>query len=178
MILSDGTIRRERYDGDLGIDPWYEANLQPASYELTLGSDFLLPLKQKVIHSVPRPEGIFKPFSVPPNGFFTLGTKFFVLATTVEKITVPANMVARVEGKSSLGRLGLTVHITAGFIDPGFSGQITFEMKSLAPWAITLKPGMKIAQIAFEYLDLPALRPYGSPGLGSHYQGQTGPTAP
>lgn len=188
MILSDSSIRLEAEIGarypdrrdSLKIEPWDPKNIQPASYELTLGRDFLISdfNGPAYVDSLQPSDHLFERVHVPEGEGLMLDPDSFALATTVEKITVPSDTVARVEGKSGLGRLGLAVHITAGFIDPGFSGQITFEMKVLAPWSIILHPGMKIAQIAFERLDRPCTAPYGSPGLGSHYQGQSGPTAP
>ena len=100
----------------------------------------------------------------------------FLLATTLERVKIPNNVCARIEGKSSLGRLGLCVHVTAGYIDPGFEGNITLELFNCAPLPIVLTPGMKIAQISFHSMDEPAERPYGHPDLGSKYQGQIGVT--
>ena len=115
--------------------------------------------------------------SVEEGKPFILHPGEFVLGTTLERLTLPDDIVARIEGKSSLGRLGLLIHATAGFVDPGWSnGQITLELSNVAPLPIRLWPGMKIAQLSFMRMDAPAERPYGHPELGSKYQGQKGPT--
>jgi dCTP deaminase len=173
-VLSDITIRRLVEDGVLGIEPFDETAVQPASVDLHLGPEVrpftaLGPINPTMEHAWRSA------VSQPINNGYLLEPGKMALLSTIEKISLPAHIAARVEGKSSLARLGLQVHITAGFIDPGFSGQITLEAISVVPtWLIV---GMKICQISFYYLDRPAERPYGTPGLGSKYQGQSGPTA-
>src|SRR6185312_8067969 len=146
-VLSDGTITRLVEEGRIRIDPWDPGLVQPASVDLRLGDTF-------VIHP----------------GEFCLGR-------TLEWVELPDDIVARIEGKSSLGRLGLIVHATAGFCDPGWKGTLTLELNNLTRVPIKLYPGGLIAQLSFMALDRPALRPYGSPELGSHYQGQRAATA-
>lgn len=162
MILSDRTIRKCLSNGILAIVPEPgDAQIQPASVDLKLANEFLDPWT--------------KARTVP--GWFSLAPGQCVLATTLERVKIPPNMVARVEGKSSWGRQFLMVHSTAGFIDPGFDGQITLELKNLSDSEpLLLKAGCYIAQVSFQWLDEPADRPYGSTGLNSHYQGQTGVT--
>lgn len=159
-VLSDGSI--ESYCIYQGlISPYYKDQLQPASYDLTLeevlGIDGKLPVGQWLLHG------------------YTLQPGEFVLASTCEKVSLPSNIVGRLEGKSSLARKGLIIH-TAGFIDPGFRGNITLEITNLGQEPFLLLPAMRIAQIAFQLLDKPAMRPYGHPELGSHYQSQVGAT--
>lgn len=166
-MLSDGTILRLVNDGTVVITPRpVPSAFQPASVDLCLGDTFLLQGSKNEHHITARAE----PFWLPPGRC--------ALATTLETITLPDHIVARVEGKSTWGRRFLMVHSTAGFIDPGFTGQITLELANISPRALRLYPAERIAQISFEYLDAPAQRPYGSPGLGSKYQGQTGATGP
>lgn len=174
-MLSDRDIRRALVSGDLAITPFEEANLQPASYDLTLDREFLVPRPEVFeIDLADVPADHMSPLRVD-NAGLTIEPGEFILATTRESVTVGEQYLGRVEGKSSIGRLGLIVHITAGFIDPGFTGQITLEMVNLAKWDITLYPGQKIAQIAFSRLFQRADRPYGR--AGNHYQGQRGPVA-
>jgi dCTP deaminase len=173
VILSDGRIRNLLRDGSMMILPHpKDHQFQPASVDITLGDTFL----------VPDPSiTVVNPYDLPNHMaalqclFFDLAPGQFVLACTVEHVTLPSNIAAHVEGRSSLGRLGLMVHSTAGYVDPGWSGQITLELTNVAPWTIVLQPGMVIAQLVFEALDLPAQRPYGHPALNSRYQGQVGP---
>lgn len=158
MVLSDGAIIEGLGTGQIGISPYPKSEaIQPASVDLRLSDDF------RTIGG-----NLFEP------GDFPLKPTSFVLGSTIEQVTVPNNMVARVEGKSSLARMGILVHVTAGFIDPGFSGRITLEFANLSTEVFNLVRGMYICQISFETLDRPALRPYGSEGLGSSYQNQTG----
>lgn len=161
MIFSDvdfvGAIAVRR----LQIEPFDINRLQPASYDLTLGC---------YVRFIDEDE---------PEKFDLISLKQgdFALFSTVETVTLPADLVAEVSGKSSWARQGLSVHQTAGWIDPGFSGQITLEMCNLGPKRILLEPGLPIAQLVVMELASPALKPYGSPGLGSKYQKQRGPTA-
>ncbi len=166
-MLSDNNIRAMLDSGEIVIDPLpKDESIQPASIDLHLGSSFIQITASGDIPSRLEPE---HSLSLYPGECF--------LGTTVETITVPPSVVARVEGKSSLGRLFLMVHSTAGFIDPGFTGEITLELKNMSPRIIQLDVGQPIAQISFQLLDTPADRPYGTAGLGSHYQHQRGATA-
>jgi dCTP deaminase len=164
-MLSDITIRKLAAEGRIIIDPPpAEEAYQPASVDLRLGRSFITEAGQEV--------------EIPRTGFnaVQLGPGECLLACTRECVGVPADIVARVEGKSSWGRCFLMIHSTAGFIDPGFHGQITLELKNLSKSVIALPLGAYIAQISFQYLDQPAGRPYGSKDLGSRYQGQRGAT--
>jgi dCTP deaminase len=177
-VLSDGTILRLVSEGRIKIDPWEPELVQPASIDMRLGDSFRVfhnhrtsaidlrnPPKDLTEEVVPGPD---EPFVIHPGEF--------ALGRTREWVELPDDILARVEGKSSLGRLGLIVHATAGFVDPGWHGTLTLEFANLTRIPIKLYPGLPIAQLSFMGLDQPALRPYGSPGLGSHYQGQTAAT--
>ena len=180
MILSDGSIRRALADGRLIIDPLEDAQIQPASVDVRLGPDFLVFRNHsvEVIDPFDRPEDLNDQIHVPNGAAFVLHPGEFVLGTTVEAIGLPDDLVARVEGKSSLGRLGLLIHATAGFVDPGWpKGQITLELSNVATLPIKLWPGMRIGQLSFHTLDAAAERPYGHADLNSKYVGQTGPVA-
>jgi dCTP deaminase len=157
-VLSDGTIRRLVEDGTITIDPWDPSLVQPASVDLRLGNTF------RVFHNH-RASAI--DLREPPRNL----TEPHVI------VTLPNNIVARIEGKSSLGRLGLIVHATAGFCDPGWHGTLTLELNNLTRVPIKLWAGLPIAQLSFMALDAPAERPYGHADLGSHYQGQVAATA-
>lgn len=165
------------------VQPFKCENVQPASIDLTLDVDFHIPLVDKVwtfpidMNNVKETYSDF-PMTVvrAENGITILPGQFF-LASTYETVFIPRDIVARVEGKSSLARIGLLVHSTAGYIDPGFEGKITMELYNLYHRPIILRPGKKICQLSFEFLSAPAARPYGSKGLGSKYQGQTSVTA-
>lgn len=170
MLLSDTDIDQARHDGDLSIEPWRPSALQPSSVDLHLGSQLLVPSYGVRVIDVAR-------VPVPHTTRETmvqhkLHRGDFVLGCTVETVTVGDSLAGVVEGISSLGRLGLMVHVTAGFIDPGFSGQITLEIVNCAPWHIVLRAGMRICQIAFQPLRSPARQQYGTRG---HYQHQSGP---
>lgn len=163
-LLSDWSIRRALESGALVIDPPpSDERIQPASVDLTLGDSFRCPYAD---HSFTVDDGIY--YTVVPGEV--------ILATTAERVEIPSSMAARVEGKSSFGRQFLMVHATAGFIDPGFKGQITLELANLSRVSIPLRVGEPICQISFTFLDWPSTRPYGSEGLSSHYQGQVGAT--
>jgi dCTP deaminase len=173
-LLSDGTIRQLLNEHRIKITPAPpESAFQPASVDLTLGRRFRVMEKgESTIYTLPRrvsPMVVYDEFLLSPG--------VPVLAHTEEIIAIPSDIVARVEGKSTWGRRFVMVHMTAGFIDPGFCGQITLEMINLSPDALWLKPGESICQLSFEYMDAPALRAYGHPELGSKYQGQRGPAA-
>jgi dCTP deaminase len=172
-LLSDTDIRALLRLGRLQVEPFDPAALQPASLDLTLG-DTLLALDPDVLWVDPADDQTDVWLPMPPNPGWALAPGAFVLGSTRERITLPPNLVARVEGRSSLGRCGLLVHATAGFVDPGWSGPLTLEIHNLLPVPIILRPGMGIAQLAFQRLSSQASRPYGSAGLGSKYQGATG----
>ena len=175
MILSDRDIKRELYWKKLVIEPLDFEDVQPASVDVHLAAQFK-ELTSKYIDPTKRDLVQVRGFSVVEGSAYVLAPGKFVLASTVERVEIPNYMVSRIEGKSSLGRLGLAVHSTAGFIDPGFKGMLTLEVSNNSGATIYLWPSMKIGQLSFEYLHSPAVRPYGSAGLGSHYQGQEGPT--
>ena len=180
MILSDGTLRRLLAEGRLLIEPLEEGQIQPASIDVRLGSTFLAFRRHMRTSIDPRDLGeeLMEPVLVAEGQPFILHPGEFVLGTTLERLTLPDDVVARVEGKSSLGRLGLLIHATAGFVDPGWAnGQITLELSNVAPLPIKLWPGMRIGQLSFMQMDAPAVRPYGHPALNSKYQGQSGPVA-
>lgn len=180
MILSDGTIRRLLHEGKLGIRPLEESQVQPASVDIRLGDTFLA-FQRHTSESIDpreRNDALMESVTMPEGRPFILHPGEFVLGTTLERLTLPNDIVARVEGKSSLGRLGLLIHATAGFVDAGWTdGQITLELSNVAPLPIKLWTGMKIGQLSFMQMDAPAERPYGHPALGSKYQGQSGPVA-
>ena len=155
VVLSDRDIRAAIDAGRIGIDPFDPKCVQPASVDIRLDHRFRV---------------------FPPKTPFILHPNEFVLGSTRERIRLPDDMVSRVEGKSSLGRLGLLIHSTAGFIDPAWDGHITLELSNVNTIPITLYAGMRIGQLSFFPLSSPAEHPYGSPELGSSYQGQTGPT--
>ena len=178
-VLSDGTIARLVEEGRIRIDPWKPALVQPASVDLRLGDSF------RVFHNhrVPAidlrhpPENLTEEVVVPEGDSFVIHPGEFCLGRTLEWVELPDDIVARIEGKSSLGRLGLIVHATAGFCDPGWHGTLTLELNNLTRVPIKLWAGLPIAQLSFMALDAPAERPYGHADLGSHYQGQIAATA-
>ena len=153
--------------------------IQPSSVDVRIDRYFRLfdNHKYPVIDPSQEQPDLTRLIEVEPDDPFVLHPGEFVLASTFEVITLPDDVAARLEGKSSLGRLGLLTHSTAGFIDPGFSGHVTLELSNVATLPITLWPGMKIGQLCFFRLSSPAEHPYGSDGYGSRYQGQRGPTA-
>lgn len=180
-VLSDTDIRKGHIQGSarggFELDPYDPERVQPASYDVELGNSFRYFKRSKHVCIDPRnlqPE-LTGVTDVHGDGVFILHPGDFALGMTGEKITLSDMLVARVEGKSSLGRLGLVVHSTAGWIDPGFSGVITLELSNNSPLPIKLYPGMLIAQIAFMSLSSRCFEPYGSDGLGSKYQGDSGP---
>lgn len=171
MQLSDVSIKERQEKDDL-ITPWDDSQLQPASYDLRISDTFLEPrVANSIFHRIKEP-GLLKTSTIKP---FVLRSLCFALATTIETVNIPIDLCARVEGKSSLARVGLFIHISAGFIDPGFHGQLTLEMFNASPFDFILEDEMRIAQIAFFMLDKPAYVPYGHETLNSHYQGQRGP---
>jgi dCTP deaminase len=173
-VLSDGTIRRLVDEGRIGIEPWDPAMVQPASVDLKLGASFRVFHNHRLpaIDLAEPPRNVTEHVRVEDGQSFVIHPGEFVLGNTVEHVSMPDDLVARIEGKSSLGRLGLIVHATAGFVDPGFAGTLTLEITNLTRVPIVLWPGKPIAQLSFMTLDRPAERPYGHPDLGSHYHGQ------
>lgn len=179
MVLSDRSIREAIASGRLGLEPFDPAAVQPASVDLRLGREFRVFRNWRYSYIDPRePQpDLTEVVEIADDEPFILHPGEFVLARTEEVVTLPDDLVGRVEGKSSNGRLGLLVHATAGYVDPGFSGTLTLELSNVANLPIRLYRGMKIGQIAFEQVSTPVERPYGSEGLGSKYQGQRLPTA-
>ncbi|MGA9859141.1 MAG: dCTP deaminase [Solirubrobacteraceae bacterium] len=178
-VLSDGTILELVDAGRIRIDPWDPALVQPASVDLRLGDSFRVFHNHRAyaIDLLDPPDNLTSEVVVPDGESFVIHPGEFCLGRTLEWVELPNDIVARIEGKSSLGRLGLIVHATAGFCDPGWQGTLTLELNNLTRVPIILHPGLPIAQLSFMMLDRPAQRPYGSPGLGSHYQGQRAATA-
>jgi dCTP deaminase len=177
-VLSDGTILRLVEEGRIRIDPWDPSLVQPASVDLRLGDSFRVFHNYRVSTIDLRlpPENLTEEVVVPDDVAFVIHPGEFCLGRTLEWVELPDDIVARIEGKSSLGRLGLIVHATAGFCDPGWKGTLTLELNNLTRVPIKLYPGLLIAQLSFMTLDSPAQRPYGSAELGSHYQGQRAAT--
>jgi dCTP deaminase len=177
-VLSDGTILRLVERGRIRIDPWDPSLVQPASVDLRLGDSFRVFHNYRVSTIDLRlpPENLTEEVVVPEDEAFVIHPGEFCLGRTLEWVELPDDIVARIEGKSSLGRLGLIVHATAGFCDPGWKGTLTLELNNLTRVPIKLYPGLLIAQLSFMTLDSPAQRPYGSAELGSHYQGQRAAT--
>ena len=173
-VLSDGTIRRLVDEGRIKIEPWDPSMVQPASVDLKLGASFRVFHNHRLpaIDLAEPPSGVTEHVQIDETASFVIHPGEFVLGTTVEWVELPDDIVARIEGKSSLGRLGLIVHATAGFVDPGFEGTLTLEITNLTRVPIVLWPGKPIAQLSFMALDQAAERPYGHPDLGSHYQSQ------
>ena len=173
-VLSDGTIRRLVEEGRIVVDPWDPLMVQPASIDLKLGSSFRVFHNHRiqVIDLADPPTGLTEHVEIGDEDPFVIHPGEFVLGRTLEYVEIPDDVVARIEGKSSLGRLGLIVHATAGFVDPGFTGTLTLEITNFNSVPIVLRPGLPIAQLSFMTLDRAAERPYGHPDLGSHYHGQ------
>jgi dCTP deaminase len=178
VVLSDVTIAKLIADGRIGIDPYDDGLLQPSSVDVRVDRYF------RVFHNARYPfidvkepqEGLTEEVEIDGERPFILHPGEFVLGSTLERVTLPDDLVARLEGKSSLGRLGLLIHSTAGFIDPGWDGHVTLELSNVANLPITIYYAMKIGQISFMQLSEPTSTPYGSSSLGSKYQGQRGPT--
>ena len=180
MILSDLSIRQAVTQKTLVIKPFVEENLQPSSLDLILGNSFVLFDNTNLAYldlSQPIPEHYGRQIELNGEQSIVIHPGEFILGTTREWVKLPNNLVARLEGKSSLGRLGLLVHATAGYVDPGFEGQLTLEISNLANVPLMLYPGMKIAQLAFIQTTTEVELPYGHRKLGSHYHGQQGATA-
>ena len=178
MILSDRSIRDALAEGRITIEPLDEARIQPSSVDLKLDRLFRVFRNHTagVIDVKEDLEDLTELIQIPDDGVFMLHPGEFVLGSTFERVTLGVDIVGRLDGKSSLGRLGLLIHSTAGFIDPGFDGHITLELSNVASLPITLYPGMRIGQISFLNMTTSADHPYGSGPLGSKYQGQRGPT--
>ncbi len=179
MILADASIRDQVDSGRLGIEPYAAELVQPASVDVRLGTQFRVMRNSRLTHIDPAVanDALMETVEVPDGEPFVLHPGEFALGHTAESFELPDDLVGIVNGKSSLGRLGLQVHATAGFVDPGFTGVIVLELSNVATLPILLRPGMKVAQMVFQRLDRPAERPYGHPDLNSKYQGQRGATA-
>ena len=178
MLLSDRDIREQVDSGRVRVEPFDTGMIQPSSVDVRLDRFFRVfeNHKYSVIDPSVEQGELTREVVVAPNEFFILHPGEFVLASTYEVISLPDDIAGRLEGKSSLGRLGLLTHSTAGFIDPGFSGHITLELSNVANLPVKLFPGMKIGQLCLIKLSSPAEHPYGSALYGSRYQGQRGPT--
>ena len=178
MVLSDRTIRRLLEEGQIRIDPYDESLVQPSSVDVRVDRYF------RVFHNARYPyidvkqpqDELTELVEIGDEQPFILHPGEFVLGSTLERLQLPDDLVARLEGKTSLGRLGLLIHSTAGFVDPGWDGHVTLELSNVANLPITIYYGMKIGQLSFVQLTEPAERPYGADALGSKYQGQQGPT--
>ena len=179
MLLSDRDILSEIDAKRVALDPFDEAMVQPSSVDVRLDRFFRVFENHKYPHIDPAEDQPDLTRQVEPQGEepFILHPGEFVLGSTLEVVSLQADVAARLEGKSSLGRLGLLTHATAGFVDPGFSGHVTLELSNVATLPIKLWPGMKVGQLCFFRLSSAVERPYGSDAYGSHYQGQRGPTA-
>jgi dCTP deaminase len=182
MILSDTDIRRRLDVGDLVVEPLDdpELQIQPASVDLRLGREFLEFERTNIpcIHpdSEQEVDEYVAETVIDANAEFILHPGDFVLGTTKERVEIPPDLLAHVEGRSSLGRLAVVIHATAGVVDPGYRGQITLELSNLGTAPVALRPGMRVSQLIFTELKSPAERPYGSE-RGSKYQDQRGPQA-
>ena len=178
MILSDRSIREELAAGRIVIDPLDDGCIQPSSVDLHIDRFFRVFLNHTMgyIDVKQDMEELTELVEIKEDDMFILHPGEFVLGSTSERVALPDDLVARLEGKSSLGRLGLLIHSTAGFVDAGWDGHLTLELSNVANLPITLYPGMKIGQISFLRMTTAADQPYGSKGVGSKYQGQRGPT--
>lgn len=178
MVLSDRTIKEEIEAGRIRFDPYDESLVQPSSVDVRVDRKF------RVFHNARHPfidvrqpmEDLTELVQIEGDDPFILHPGEFVLGQTLERVSVPDDLVARLEGKSSLGRLGLLIHSTAGFVDSGFEGNLTLELSNVANLPITIYHGMLIGQISFMRMDRPVERPYGSAENTSKYQGQSEPT--
>ncbi len=177
VILSDRTIKERVGSGDIIIEPFDEAAVQPSSVDLRLDRYFRVFRNHTLGHIDVKQniEELTELVEVTDDDPFILHPREFVLGSTLERVAIASDLVGRIEGKSSLGRLGLLIHTTAGFVDAGWDGQLTLEFSNVASLPITLYPGMKIGQISFIQMTTEADNPYGSSALNSKYQGQSGP---
>jgi len=178
MILSDRDLKIELESGRVVVEPLGANAIQPSSIDLRIGRHFRIFANTRYPYiDVRKPmEGLTELVEVTGEDPFILHPGEFVLGTTLERVAIPDDLVGRLEGKSSLGRLGLLIHSTAGFVDAGFAGNLTLELSNVANLPITLYPGMKIGQISLFRMSSPAEHPYGSNRLGSKYLDQVGPT--
>lgn len=178
MVLSDRTIRREIEAGRIAIDPLGDGAIQPASVDLRLGSQFRVFRNSRIPYIDVKKEypDLTELVEIEGEQPFVLHPGEFALAVTYERVRLPDTVVGRLEGKSSLGRLGLLIHSTAGYVDPGWDGALTLELSNVANLPIALYHGMKVSQISFIQLTEAAKHPYGSAAAGSKYQHQEGPT--
>ena len=178
VILSDVDIRKEVASGRVRVDPFDEAAIQPSSIDMRVDRYFRVFANSRYPYiDVRKPmEDLTELVEASGDEPLILHPGEFILGSTLERVTLPNDIVARVEGKSSLGRLGLLIHSTAGFVDAGWDGHLTLELSNVANLPITIYPDMKIGQLCLFRMTSPAERPYGSAGLGSKYQGQRGPT--
>ncbi len=177
MVLADRTIQRLIDEGRIEIDPYEPSLLQPSSVDVRVDRLFRVFRNNRASFiDVKKEQDLTELVEIDESEPFILHPGEFVLGSTLERVRLPDDLVARLEGKSSLGRLGLLIHSTAGFVDPGFDGHVTLELSNVANLPITLYYGMKIGQISFMQLSEPAATPYGTGGIGSKYQGQRGPT--
>jgi dCTP deaminase len=178
MVLSDRSIRQELKAGRIIIEPFDESCVQPSSVDLHIDRFFRVFRNHTMPYIDVRQdqEELTELVEIAPEDVFILHPGEFVLGSTLERVALPKDLVARLEGKSSLGRLGLLIHSTAGFVDAGWDGHLTLELSNVANLPITLYPGMKIGQISFLQMTTEAEHPYGSKETGSKYQGQRGPT--
>ncbi|MEY3129142.1 MAG: hypothetical protein RL405_462 [Actinomycetota bacterium] len=179
MLMSDRDIRASIEAGQIGLEPLDMSLLQPSSFDVRIDRFFRLFDNHKYAYIDPAEpqEELTRFIEVAPDEPFILHPGEFVLGSTYEFVKLPDNIAARLEGKSSLGRLGLVTHSTAGFVDPGFNGHVTLELSNMATLPIKLWPGMKIGQLCFFQLSSPSETPYGSAKYLNRYQGQRGPTA-
>lgn len=177
--MSDRDIRAAIEAGQIGLEPLEMSLLQPSSFDVRLDRFFRLFDNHKYAYIDPALDqsDLTHLVDVDPDEAFILHPGEFVLGSTYEFVTLPDNIAARLEGKSSLGRLGLLTHSTAGFVDPGFKGHVTLELANVSNLPIKLWPGMKVGQLCFFQLSSPSETPYGSEKYGNRYQGQRGPTA-
>ena len=178
MVLSDRTIERFIAEGRIKIDPFDAGLIQPSSVDVRVDRHFRVFRNSRYPYiDVKQPqEALTEALEIEDDEPFILHPGEFVLGSTLERVTLPDDLVARLDGKSSLGRLGLLIHSTAGFIDPGWDGHVTLELSNVANLPITIYHGMKIGQISFMQMTEPAAAPYGSSSRGAKYQGQRGPT--
>jgi dCTP deaminase len=179
MLMSDRDIRASIEAGEIGLEPLDMSLLQPSSFDVRIDRFFRLfdNHKYAFIDPAEQQDDLTRFVEVAPDEPFILHPGEFVLGSTYEFVKLPDNVAARLEGKSSLGRLGLVTHSTAGFVDPGFNGHVTLELSNMATLPIKLWPGMKIGQLCFFQLSSPSETPYGSAKYLNRYQGQRGPTA-
>ena len=179
MILSDRSLREAIASGRIVVDPFDDASVQPSSVDLHVDRQFRVFANSRYPYIDVRREmpDLTEMVEVADDEAFILHPGEFVLGSTIERVALPDDLVARLEGKSSLGRLGLLIHSTAGYVDPGWDGYLTLELSNVANLPITIYPEMKIGQISFFRLSTPAEVPYGALGTKSKYQGQRGPTA-